>query len=378
MPFAKNKRRVFNFKIMSSNSQLPFPNLFIWELTEKCNFKCLHCYNIGENSGVKGFKREKALDICDQLIELKPKDILLSGGEVLLSDIWEDVASKLCDADITTGIISNGWILDEQMIDRIKETGMRWVCISLDGIEETHDQVRQANSFKRIMSALDRLKQEGIYVGISTAINKLNINQLEQMYAVLCEKKVDMWQLQLAVPEGASCINENKLILDPSQIDTIIDFVYERYQDSPLSINLGDCIGHYNAKEIEIRSKDNNKDLGIMSFVDGCQAGIRTAAIKANGNFTACVSLSHPFYSAGSVYERSIADLWNDPESFAWNRNFDKMNLVGDCKECVYGEYCGSGCPSFKFDENFKLVENKHCSYNHALKENRSKKFEVS
>ncbi|TAJ14541.1 radical SAM protein [Marinilabiliaceae bacterium JC017] len=363
---------------MSQNIPFTFPGMIVWELTEQCNFKCLHCYNLGQNSGRIEFDKEKALDICDQLIDLKVRYVLLSGGEVLMCDFWEEIARKLEDGGVRTGIISNGWLVDKAMIDRIKATGVDWVCFSLDGAEAVHDKVRQKGSFQRIMNALDLLADEDVYTSISTAMNKLNIQDMEQMYQVLCAKKANAWQLQLAVPEGASKINENELILDPSQIDTIIDFVYDRFRESPVRLYLGDCVGYYNVKEIEVRSSGKAEEMGLMNFVDGCQAGIGTAGIKANGDFTGCISLSHPFYVAGSVYERTLLDMWNDPKSFAWNRYFDKDQLKGDCKECVYGEYCLSGCPGFKYDDDFNVVENKHCSYNYAIKQERLKNAGIS
>ena len=46
----------------------------------------------------------------------------------------------------------------------------------------------------------------------------------------------------------------------------------------------------------------------------------------------------------GNVRERSLVDIWNDPNAFEYNRHFDCSMLTGYCKECIYGPICKGGC----------------------------------
>lgn len=347
------------------------PYFAVWELTNKCNFQCKHCYNgLVQNTE---FDITTAMDICDQLSNLGVKAVLLSGGEILLSKIWLQVADKLMELGIKPGILSNGWYFDDNVLKQIVDHKIDWVGFSIDGLEETHDFIRKEGSFKRVLNAIQKLNDKKVYTTINTTVHKKNIEELPFLYKILCDSKVSGWQMQLAVPEGNLQESTENIMLDPEQIDTIIDFAHSIYKNSPIDIYLGDCVGHYNAKEIEIRSQKSLPRYGISTYINGCGAGKITFGIKANGDITGCISLSKKCYVEDNIYNHSLWDIWHDENSFAWNRKATKDSLRGFCAECQYASYCKGGCPSLKFDKNFNPIENIFCSYNCAVKEERKK-----
>ncbi len=355
--------------IMEEKKNREYPDLIAWELTNECNFNCLHCYNSGSGVVREEFDLETAYKMCEDLAEMKVKNVVLSGGEVLMSDIWKPVAKKLIELGVRPGLLSNGWFFTPELFQEMKDTGIDWIGFSIDGLKETHDHTRQEGSFDRIMEALDLIKDEDFFVSINTTVHRNNINELPELHDIMNKKGVTAWQVQLAVTEGNLEGDKNSLMIDPKDMDTIIDFVYDRYKTSETRMLLGDCIGHYNEKEIEIRSVNTIEEYGCYSFVNGCQAGIRVLGIKANGDITGCIALSKDYYIAGNIYKRNIKDIWNDENSFSWNKTFDTSQMKGVCGSCIYGEYCRSGCPSLRYDKDFNVIENKHCSYNAAIRE---------
>lgn len=352
------------------------PYFVVWELTSECNFHCLHCYN-GQVEAA-AFDINKAIDTCEQLASLGVKTVLLSGGEILLSDIWSSVALKLYELGIQTGIISNGWFFDDKTIKQVVACKIDWVGFSIDGIEETHDSIRQKGSLKRVLRAIRGLNEQKIQTSISTAVNKKNIEELPAIYSLLCEHNVGAWQMQLAVPEGNLDNKPGSIMLDPAQIDTIIDFAHSIYQNSPLEVYLGDCVGHYNFKEIEVRSYRSLPQFGVSTYIHGCAAGKNVFGIKANGDITGCISLSKSHFVEGNIRDKSLSEVWYGENSFSWNRNMSKDALRGFCSECQYATYCLGGCPSLKFDKQCNPIENNHCSYSHAVKQERKKISEIT
>jgi len=347
------------------------PYFAVWELTNECNFQCLHCYN-GQPQVAK-FDLNFAYNICDQLSNLGVKAVLLSGGEILLSGIWPQVALRLAELGMKPGLLSNGWLFDKDTVDKVVASKIDWIGFSLDGLESTHDSIRKKGSFKRIIDALSLLRENGLYTSINTTVNKRNISELPLLHSLLCENKVTAWQVQLAVPEGNLIDDPSSVMLDPAQIDTVIDFAHSIYRDSPVNIYLGDCIGHYNANEIEVRSFRSLPRFGISTYINGCGAGKITFGIKANGDVTGCISLSKKFFVEGNLYSRSLWDIWHNENSFEWNRKATKDSLRGFCAECQYASYCLSGCPSLKLDKDLNPIENIYCSYNHSIKEERKR-----
>lgn len=346
------------------------PYFVVWELTNECNFQCAHCYN-GQTQ-IAAFDLSTALETCEQLANLGVKAVLLSGGEILISDIWPRVALRLSELGIKPGILSNGWLFNEKTIKQIIASKIDWVGFSIDGLEETHDFIRRKGSFNRIINAIRSLEGKGIYISVNTTVHKKNIDELPALYSVLCENNVTAWQMQIAVPEG-NLDAPNTIMLNPEQIDTIIDFAHGIYENSPVEVYLGDCVGHYNAKEIEVRSYRSLPRYGVSTYINGCGAGKITFGIKANGDITGCISLSKSHFVEGNLHDRTIWDIWHDENSFSWNRQMKKDALRGFCSECQYGSYCLGGCPSLKFDKNFDPIENKYCSYSCAVKEERKR-----
>ncbi len=74
-----------------------------------------------------------------------------------------------------------------------------------------------------------------------------------------------------------------------------------------------------------------------------CYAGKNVLGIQSNGNIKGCLALSDKFIE-GNIRERSIKDIWNDPNAFAYNRKFKFEDLGKNCKKCKYGKECKGGC----------------------------------
>jgi radical SAM protein with 4Fe4S-binding SPASM domain len=148
-----------------------------------------------------------------------------------------------------------------------------------------------------------------------------------------------------------------------------------------MKVNLSDCLGYYNIKETEIRSSYLPEGYDDCQFsINGCKAGLLSMGIMANGNVTGCISLQDKGYIEGNVRERSLLDIWNDPNSFSWNKNLKKENLKGFCHKCQYGNYCHSGCPasSRNINDNRQFIENEYCSYNVLAKKETQKMYSIT
>jgi radical SAM protein with 4Fe4S-binding SPASM domain len=94
----------------------------------------------------------------------------------------------------------------------------------------------------------------------------------------------------------------------------------------------------------------------------GCQAGITVAAIQSNGQVKGCLSLSDE-YAEGNIKEKPFTEIWNNPENFQYNRQFQTKDLNGGCKECRYGKKCRGGCMGVSLAETGMPHSDPYCFY---------------
>ncbi len=331
----------------------------IWELTMACNMRCKHCGSICKEKINDELSTQEALDLCDQLGKMGPSLVSLSGGEPSCRKDWHLIAERLYKNDITVTMITNGWQINQDFIDKVKQAKINCITISIDGLKEHHDHMRREGSYNRSIEAFKLLVKNGIPTNVCTTINNHNINELEDMKAAFIDAGVKMWQLQLGLPMG-SFLEQEELTTKPKDVDRIIDFVYENIDNPQILIQLTDCIGYFSEKSIEIRKRRN----GTQCLWKGCNAGKSSFGILHNGDICGCASIRDPKYIAGNIKNQTLKDIWENSKGFDWNRKLQKEQLNGFCSICNFGDDCLGGCANSRlcFEKDI-YGENRYCSY---------------
>lgn len=336
------------------------PVTAVWEITMGCNMRCKHCGSACKSALPDELTRDEALCLCDDLGRMGFKWITLSGGEPTTRPDWYQIAARLHQNGIIPNMITNGWLIEEEIIEKAVVAQINTIAISLDGLRETHDSIRRNGSFDKIMSAFDLMKEASIHYSAITTINRKNIFELPELLQILEEKNVEGWQLQLGLPMGTMAQNR-ELVADPGCVDMIIEFAHAKYKATTVDIQLADCIGYYNAKELEVRQKGDTQNGYAWQ---GCGAGKTSMGILHNGEIVGCTSLREKEFIEGSIRKTSVQEIWNNPDSFRWNRNLKKENLSGFCSLCKYGRYCLGGCGNTRLTMSGSIYgENRYCSY---------------
>ena len=83
------------------------------------------------------------------------------------------------------------------------------------------------------------------------------------------------------------------------------------------------------------------------AYFRGCSAGISSIGIDSVGNVRGCESMYDDCFIEGNVRERSLADIWNDENAFAYNRKYKPSMLTGRCASCDKKAACAAGCRSY-------------------------------
>jgi len=311
------------------------PRSVLYELTLGCNMRCIHC---GSSAGVDRSKELSTEDwdkLTKDIYDLGGRDITLLGGEPLLRKDWYEVSKTIRDYDMDLTIISNGLLIDKKIIEKLRKLDPHSVALSFDGASpKTHDEIRQVKgSFEHVKKAFKMLRDANISTGAITTLSKINFQDLPEMRDFLLDKKI-AWQIQIAAPLGRF---PRDLMLSPEEFYSVAMFISATRK----KINLerlpvmGAHVFGYNSKYLT--------NVNIVPVWRGCQAGISGLGIQSNGGVKGCLSLSDE-YTEGNIKEKSIKEIWNDPNFASYNRNFKKEDAGKNCISCKYLKKCRGGC----------------------------------
>ncbi|MCC3778237.1 radical SAM protein [Streptomyces sp. UNOB3_S3] len=209
------------------------PTDIIWEITYACPLRCSHCYSESGRRPSRHLKGERLLELTDALIALRPRNVVLAGGEPLVVKGVLDVARRFTDAGVRTALYTSGWNIDRAKAEAILTTFPR-TAVSLDGTTaEVHNRIRgRDRSFDRAMNALrflDEASREltardvahGTF-GIDCSVMRSNLGQLDEFCARIAPLFPAMRTLVfgLTVPGGLASREEfaEHELLDDEQV----------------------------------------------------------------------------------------------------------------------------------------------------------------
>lgn len=340
-----------------------YPRFVVWELTLACNMRCKHCGSSAGRARSDELTLDEMYRVCDELGELECERVTLLGGEPLIHPHWEKVARRMRENGYRANVITNGWTLDrEELCDRLKKAELSIVGMSIDGLEESHDNLRgKPGSFSHLARGLELLQEREVPTAVATVITNDSLDELPELYAWLRGRGVRVWQLQVANPLGRMD-PDHPVLIKPVRLKELYDFVMTyREKHDDIRIDIADNVGYFGpAEHAGIRQKRP----GEAFYWTGCHAGIQAMGLDSNGDVKGCQSHpSTPEYIVGNVRERPLREIWNDPSAFRHTRGFKLSDLRGFCATCRWGPLCKAGCTSAAVSYRGHWGDNPMCIY---------------
>ena len=323
----------------------------VWEITLACCFRCAYCGSCGGEARENELSTEECVSVAAQLAGMGCRRVSMIGGEVFMRPDWETVVGALTSRGVITCIITNGFRMTDGIIAALKRVGIESVAVSIDGVAEVHDKYRREGSFERALETLDTLSAAGIPVSVISALRADNAPRLSELYEILKTKKIFAWQIQACSPMGNAAGDRVDVKFDAAEV---MRFVAERAGRDPFYIGIADNIGYYTPEETKIRGRR-----GIV--FEGCSAGLSTLGIDSVGNVRGCESMYDECFNEGNLREKSLFEIWTDPDAFSYNRKFTARLLTGGCAGCPRGAVCAGGCRSYNWFTGGALYENTLC-----------------
>lgn len=311
-----------------------FPLVVGLELTLACNLHCKHCASIAGASRVNELSTGEILSLCNQFPALLVQEVDCTGGEPFLRPDWDIITSHLDQLKINTRIVSNG-ILLKNNIEKLKNSKVKTVGVSLDGLESIHDSVRECSGlFKLIISNIEVALNADIPIAVITSVGDHNVDQLNALGDFLIALGIKHWQVQPIFSLGRA---EKFMKISEETFLKLGKFLFEwQSKQTELDVVCADGVGYYT--ELDFRSK----------LWKGCSAGRASCGITSNGNVKGCLSMPDTI-SEGNIREKDLWDIWFDENAFSYNRCFKIEDLGNNCNNCDKGENCLGGCPTMSY-----------------------------
>ena len=334
---------------------IPFPyqlDSAVWEITLACCFNCRYCGSKGGKARENELTTEECLDVARELAELGCRRVSMIGGEVFMRRDWETIVGALTSRNVKVCIITNGFRMTDAIVDALKRLKSESVAVSIDGPERVHDAFRQKGSYRRAFEVIETLTKAGIPVSVISALRADNAPLLPEFYETLKNVPIFAWQLQACSPMGNAAANAVDVRFDAQ---AVLRFIAENAKTAPFMIGAADNIGYFTPEETHVRGREG-------AYFSGCSAGLTSIGIDSVGNVRGCESMYDEHFNEGNLRERTLYEIWTDPDAFSYNRRFDESLLTGSCRDCAYGGICAGGCRSYDWFTTGKLYENPLCA----------------
>lgn len=316
----------------------------VFEATLKCNLRCRHCGSRAGKPRPDELTIDEIRDMFRQLAALKMRWITISGGEPTTRKDWPEIIEAATSAGIRAGMITNAVLFDDAAAREAKARGLSGLGLSLDGIEKMHDLCRgRVGHFKKLEAAMASCLSVSLPFAVVTHLNRRNMGQLQQMHDFVLEQGAYAWQVQLGTDMG-NLSDHPDWLPSPRDLIEIERSLGSLIKQSPLRIHASDSIGYFGPFEKHLRKAHSR-----TSFA-GCPAGKRVIGIESNGNIKGCLSIMAGYnergadYVEGNIREEPLADIWNRPGAFPYNREWSIDDLGGFCRECSKAKRCKGGC----------------------------------
>ncbi|AJE04563.1 radical SAM protein [Geobacter pickeringii] len=201
------------------------PSTVVISTTMKCNLSCYGCY-AGDYSKALELTNAEIDSVLTQMKEMGVYFAVISGGEPFFKDDIFEIFKK--HSDMAFLVFTHGGLIDEAMVQKLIEVGNVMPAFSLEGYEKETDERRGPGHFKKVMRAMDLLREAGLsFCGSFTQTSRnTDIITSDEYIDMLLAKGVFALWLFTYVPVGRE--PDLELMATPEQRDylrrRIVDF----------------------------------------------------------------------------------------------------------------------------------------------------------
>jgi len=324
----------------------------VWNITRRCNLHCVHCYSDSTAQHYPGeLTLQQSIDVIDDLADYGVPAVLLSGGEPMLHPNFFDLAGYAVARGLRITVSTNGTRIDSHAASRLKDLGVTYVGISLDGIGECHDTFRgKPGAFQKAVDAFRHCRGAGQKVGLRLTLTRQTADQLPEILKFIEKEDIPRVCFYHLVYSGRGA---DLGLLPPAETraslkmiaDAVLRWNREGNDREVLTVDQPADGPFY---WMMMRRRDPQRAEEILKLLEwngGGRhgSGLGISNIDSQGNV-------HPdqfwqTYTLGNVKETPFSKIWSNGQSDDLLSGLrDRLpRLRGRCGACRFQEICGGG-----------------------------------
>lgn len=321
----------------------------VWNVTRRCNLRCVHCYAHAKDRVDRDeLTTEQGKSLLDDLAAFGVPVVLFSGGEPLARKDLPELASYAVGKGMRAVISTNGTLITPGVARTLKQIGLSYVGISLDGMQEVNDRFRAVpGAFRAALEGIRNCQAAGIKVGLRFTVNRFNVQEIPSIFALIEEMdipRVCFYHLVYA-GRGSELVEQD---LGPEEtrrtVDLIIDLT-RRLHDLGKPKEVLTVDNHADGPYIYLRMLKENPEraeqvLELLKWNEGNNSGRGIGCVSWDGAVHADQFWRH--YSFGNVKQRPFSAIWTDTsDPLMAKLKEKKKHVTGRCAECRWLDVCG-------------------------------------
>lgn len=321
----------------------------VWNSTKTCNLKCRHCYMSSDNKKYQNeLTTQEAKSFIDDLADFHVPVLLFSGGEPLIRPDFFELAEYAQAKGVRPTLSTNGTLITKEVAQRIKDIGVGYVGISLDGLQDVNDQFRGVEgAFQKAMEGIQNCVAVGQRVGLRFTINHHNIQELENIFDFIERENINRVCFYHLVYSGRGTAMKNQDVTAEESrraMDIIIrrtkDFEDRGLEKEILTVD-NHCDGVY--MYLKALAEGNDQQAAqikkYISMNGGNRSGIAFGEVDPFGYVHPDQFTQH--HTFGNVRDRKFSEIWQDTSNPIMAGLKDRKPLLkGRCSQCRFLENC--------------------------------------
>lgn len=301
------------------------PLLVQIELTEACNLRCRFCYN-----SQKPRYNQNVYKMLDILAEQGVMQVTLTGGEPLMHPDFFGILNYAVSKFPNVMILSNGSLMTDDIVERIADSGVMSVSISIHGDEKIHEELTgNPGSYAKSMNAIRKyLSLAKTPIASNFVLNAANKGMLARTTQTFKDMGLNFMTITRFVPVGIGKTANFLEITHQDMVDAM-DFADKFMKTNPNPhIEFAEAIPHCAVPS------------HLEYLANTCSYGYDRFYVDVNGNMMVCGLSRIPL--GGNILSTTINEIKKNSEAF--NAFITNQHVPECCKQCKTFETCHGGC----------------------------------
>ncbi len=323
-------------------ARLGRPSDVIWNITNRCNLRCDHCYMAADAHALPDqLSDAEAIDLVRRMGEAGVPVVFLSGGEPMMRPNFWEILAEVNAQGVRPTISTNCTLIDDAAARRLKEYGVRWIATSLYGPADFHDtMVGVPGTHARVLDAVRALRAEGVGVVLKTALSRHTWPYIYDIIQTAKDLDCGLVYICDLITSGRSA-GEDDARVSTTQWRELADFIVEDMlaPDVTLEYDVGalPSVVPYIAERFTERGVDVTKGLERLKIMSACPVGKGHMTITSEGGIMPCQFAQD--WIVGNVRDMSLAEATRALHAI------DLEECTGACapSACTYSRIC-RGC----------------------------------